>query len=92
MTTSAFTKGSLLDASPCHKRSRCKWQRIWHVLAFDLNGRPLVPSAVTAALPIHAALPSIGTKGCSFSTAAPTGCWRSTRMGGSFVTAARLKD
>jgi hypothetical protein len=64
----------LLDASPRHKRGRCKWQRIWY--ASGLRPQWQVArclSALTAALPIHAALPSIGTKGCSFSTAAPTG-------------------
>jgi hypothetical protein len=36
------------------------------------------PSAMTAALPIRAALPLTARRDCSFLTAAPTGCWRST--------------
>jgi len=61
------------------------------LLAFDLNGRPLGAFSGDSRIADPRGLPSIGTKGCSFSTAAPAGCWRSTRMGGSFVTAARLK-
>ena len=64
---------SYLDASPRHKRGRYKWQRMARFWPSTSMAGRSVPSAVTAALPIHATLPSIGTKGCSFSTVAPTG-------------------